>query len=139
MWICEEEGRENKNQTSEENPLIYTLPVGKTTCLMTTLGSWTKQTTHSGNPISVQAQIGAKSTCDPIYANETSIAGAAEAGTRGCSLGPYPVYVVNATDATVFQAAVNFGRYRDIRLIIKNTGHRDDSYKLTANSVFENH
>ena len=40
-----------------------------------------------------------------------------------CTLGGYPVYVVNARSAWDVQAAVNFARNMNIRLVVKNTGH----------------
>ncbi|KAH6619091.1 hypothetical protein B0J18DRAFT_370853 [Chaetomium sp. MPI-SDFR-AT-0129] len=43
--------------------------------------------------------------------------------TGNCTQGGFPVYVVNATTVKHVQAAVNFARNRNIRLVIKNTGH----------------
>ncbi|KAK0621886.1 FAD binding domain-containing protein [Bombardia bombarda] len=43
--------------------------------------------------------------------------------TGNCTQGGYPVYVVNATTVRDIQLAVNFARNRNIRLVIKNTGH----------------
>ncbi|KAI5863941.1 FAD-binding domain-containing protein [Durotheca rogersii] len=40
-----------------------------------------------------------------------------------CTRGGFPEYVVNATTARHIQTAVNFARNKNIRLIIKNTGH----------------
>ncbi|KAL2255431.1 hypothetical protein VTK26DRAFT_3397 [Humicola hyalothermophila] len=40
-----------------------------------------------------------------------------------CTRGGFPEYVVNATEVKHIQAAVNFARNKNIRLIIKNTGH----------------
>ncbi|SPN99175.1 uncharacterized protein DNG_02210 [Cephalotrichum gorgonifer] len=45
----------------------------------------------------------------------------AENGT--CTHGAFPEYVVNVTEVWQIQAAVNFARNNDLRLIIKNTGH----------------
>jgi hypothetical protein len=39
--------------------------------------------------------------------------------TGTCTQGGYPVYVVNATNVKQVQAAVNFARNKDIRLVIK--------------------
>ncbi|GAB1316789.1 hypothetical protein MFIFM68171_06999 [Madurella fahalii] len=43
--------------------------------------------------------------------------------TGNCTQGGFPVYVVNATTVKHVQAAVNFARNKNIRLVIKNTGH----------------
>jgi hypothetical protein len=40
-----------------------------------------------------------------------------------CTQGTYPEYVVNARSVRDVQAAVNFARNTNIRLVIKNTGH----------------
>ncbi|KAK3347034.1 hypothetical protein B0T25DRAFT_584102 [Lasiosphaeria hispida] len=40
-----------------------------------------------------------------------------------CTRGGFPEYVVNATTVKHVQAAVNFARNKNIRLVIKNTGH----------------
>ncbi|KAI6312889.1 hypothetical protein MCOR07_008123 [Pyricularia oryzae] len=42
---------------------------------------------------------------------------------KPCTQGGFPVYVVNASTVAHVQAAVNFARNRNIRLIVKNTGH----------------
>ncbi|KAK3293799.1 uncharacterized protein B0H64DRAFT_462022 [Chaetomium fimeti] len=43
--------------------------------------------------------------------------------TGNCTRGGFPVYVVNATSVKQVQAAVNFARNKNVRLVIKNTGH----------------
>ncbi|PKS08407.1 hypothetical protein jhhlp_005351 [Lomentospora prolificans] len=48
-----------------------------------------------------------------------------------CTQGGYPAYVVNATSVKHVQMAVNFARNKNIRLVIKNTGH-DFSGKSTG-------
>ncbi|KAJ7836501.1 FAD binding domain-containing protein [Mycena leptocephala] len=40
-----------------------------------------------------------------------------------CSLGGFPVYIVNATTVKHVQLGVNFARNKGIRLVVKNTGH----------------
>ncbi|KAI8965338.1 FAD-binding domain-containing protein [Daldinia sp. FL1419] len=40
-----------------------------------------------------------------------------------CTQGAFPVYVVNATAVRQIQMAVNFARNKNLRLVIKNTGH----------------
>ncbi|KAB8260903.1 hypothetical protein BDV32DRAFT_149063 [Aspergillus pseudonomiae] len=58
-----------------------------------------------------------------IYPNGTSLTGNTRAGEKGCSIGNYPPYVVNATEAGHVQAALKFARRWNLRLNIKNTGH----------------
>lgn len=45
------------------------------------------------------------------------------AGKRGCTVGYYPVYAVNATSAEVIATTVKFVAEKKIRLVVKNTGH----------------
>ncbi|KAI0420780.1 FAD binding domain-containing protein [Xylaria grammica] len=49
----------------------------------------------------------------------------ATANTAGlnCTQGGWPSYVVNVTTVKQIQAAVNFARNNNLRLIVKNTGH----------------
>ncbi|KAI1387903.1 uncharacterized protein F4822DRAFT_295655 [Hypoxylon trugodes] len=42
---------------------------------------------------------------------------------ENCTQGAFPAYVVNATTVKQIQIAVNFARNRNLRLVIKNTGH----------------
>lgn len=42
---------------------------------------------------------------------------------RPCELGPYVRYAVNATGAAHIAAAVGFARDKNVRLVIRNTGH----------------
>jgi FAD/FMN-containing dehydrogenase len=53
----------------------------------------------------------------------TCLPGDASIIGHNCTLGGYPVYVVDARNARDIQAAVNFARNMNIRLVIKNTGH----------------
>ncbi|KAI1633705.1 hypothetical protein F4809DRAFT_666588 [Biscogniauxia mediterranea] len=65
---------------------------------------------------------------DPLSSFTTWPAGDACYATRDtegldCTQGGYPVYVVNASTVKHIQAAVNFARNRNLRIVIKNTGH----------------
>ncbi|EON65973.1 hypothetical protein W97_05215 [Coniosporium apollinis CBS 100218] len=84
---------------------------------------WTNSSFHAEDPISIDYPIWANNSCPPIFPNGTSVTGDPNAGNRGCSLGRYPVYVVNATEASHVQAALKFAKERNIRLNVKNTGH----------------
>ncbi|KAI1087979.1 FAD-binding domain-containing protein [Rostrohypoxylon terebratum] len=52
-----------------------------------------------------------------------------------CTRGGFPEYVVNATSVKHIQAAVNFARNKNIRLIIKNTGHDFGGRSIGAGSL----
>ncbi|KAB2575366.1 FAD-linked oxidoreductase ZEB1 [Lasiodiplodia theobromae] len=87
------------------------------------ISQWKKPSFHSGNPVSIQDPSAGNNSCLPVYANGTSIAGDPAAGSRGCIIGDYPPYVVNATDASHVQAAIRFATEHNLRLNVKNTGH----------------
>ncbi len=40
-----------------------------------------------------------------------------------CTLGGYPVFVINATTVARIQLGINFARNNNLRLVIKNNGH----------------
>jgi hypothetical protein len=61
---------------------------------------------------SVMAPFFANQSCDPW----TPV-------SRPCTLGNYVSYAVNATCAADIIATVNFAAQRNIRLVIRNTGH----------------
>ncbi|XDG05417.1 hypothetical protein ABKA04_005032 [Annulohypoxylon sp. FPYF3050] len=52
-----------------------------------------------------------------------------------CTRGGFPEYVVNATTVKHIQAAVNFARNKNIRLIVKNTGHDFGGRSIGAGSL----
>ncbi|KAH7388921.1 FAD binding domain-containing protein [Cadophora sp. MPI-SDFR-AT-0126] len=52
-----------------------------------------------------------------------------------CTQGGFPVYVVNATTVEHIQLAVNFARNRNVRLVIKNTGHDFLGRSVGAGSI----
>lgn len=45
------------------------------------------------------------------------------AGKIGCGIGRYPAYVVNATEEWHIKAALKFAAERNLRVVVKNTGH----------------
>ncbi|GJC84276.1 FAD-linked oxidoreductase patO [Colletotrichum liriopes] len=112
--------------------LIHTVPPGsvcypaepnydKESCDIV-LSNWTSSIFHSSDPASVSSAW-SNSTCVPIYSNGTSVDGDPDAGKRGCSLGALPPYVVNVTDASQVQKALRFANQRNLRVVVKNTGH----------------
>lgn len=59
----------------------------------------------------------------PQYQGMTCLPGDGSIANATCTVGGYPLYVVDARNAWDVQAAVNFARNKNIRLVIKNTGH----------------
>ncbi|KAF2644920.1 FAD-binding domain-containing protein [Massarina eburnea CBS 473.64] len=87
------------------------------------LANWFVSDFHASDPISIGWPWWANNPCPPIYPNGTSVTGDTRAGEKGCGVGRYPVYAVNATEEVHVIAAVRFAAERGIRLNVKNTGH----------------
>lgn len=51
-------------------------------------------------------------SCDPFTATD-----------RPCELGNYASYSINATSVDDVLAGINFAKEKNVRLVIKNTGH----------------
>ncbi|KAK1753223.1 putative fad binding domain-protein [Echria macrotheca] len=79
---------------------------------------------YTNDPLTVLTQWPQGATCLP-----------AANATGNCTLGGYPVYVVNATTVKQVQATVNFARNKNIRLVIKNTGHDFGGRSVGAGSI----
>lgn len=62
------------------------------------------------------------SVMNPLYTGLACIP-TSDPASGTCTLGGYPVYVLNALNARDIQLAVNFARNHNIRLVVKNTGH----------------
>ncbi|PYI03591.1 FAD/FMN-containing dehydrogenase [Aspergillus sclerotiicarbonarius CBS 121057] len=90
------------------------------------LSNWTRSAFHAADPVSVDDPAWSNNSCNPIYPNGTSITGNVHAGQQGCSIGNYPVYVINATEVEHIQAGLRFAKEWNLRLNIKNTGHGAD-------------
>ncbi|KAI9167534.1 FAD-linked oxidoreductase ZEB1 [Paramyrothecium foliicola] len=87
------------------------------------LSSWYDAGFHSRDPTSIGAPIWAGNPCPPIYPNGTSVNGDPKAGAKGCTIGGYPAFAVNATHPSHVQKAVKFARAHNLRLNVKSTGH----------------
>ncbi|KAF4853961.1 FAD-linked oxidoreductase patO [Colletotrichum siamense] len=98
------------------------------------LSNWATWELHSSDPASVPSSPSLKG-CEPIYSNGTSINGDPDAGSKGCSSGSLPPYVVNATDSGDIQRALAFAKDRNLRLAIKNTGHNGSGRNLGFGSL----
>lgn len=73
---------------------------------------WFFPETHLPSSSSPMAYPFAGDTCNPWLSPDTP-----------CTLGGHVVYAVNATCAQDFQKTVRFAKQRNIRLVIRNTGH----------------
>ncbi|KAH8196954.1 hypothetical protein TruAng_008881 [Truncatella angustata] len=93
------------------------------TACQAVIAGWSTSVWHSSNPVSIPAPAMANDSCNPIYPNGTSVTGDVYAGDRGCDIGLYPPYVVNATEVAHIKAALKFVKKWNLRLNIKNTGH----------------
>ncbi|KAL3440147.1 hypothetical protein BJX65DRAFT_300683 [Aspergillus insuetus] len=108
------------------------------------ISQWTAAKFHPSNPISINSPVWTNSSCNPIFPNGTSVTGDPHAGEKGCSIGSYPVYVINATDASHVQGALRFAQRWNLRTNIKNMGlngsgsiwtHHMKRIDYTANSI----
>ncbi|KAH8901468.1 FAD-binding domain-containing protein [Thozetella sp. PMI_491] len=73
---------------------------------------WRQPPVHYNSSSSVMAPIFANQSCDPFQPPN---------GT--CTLGNYVVYAVNASGPADIAAAIRFADAKDVRLVIRNTGH----------------
>lgn len=78
--------------------------------------NWTQSTFHANLPESISSAL---------YANNSYLPPGAPGynKTRGCHLGGYPTYVVNATSDEQIALAVKWASDRNIRIVVKGTGH----------------
>ncbi|KAF6830732.1 FAD-linked oxidoreductase-like protein 12 [Colletotrichum plurivorum] len=74
--------------------------------------AWAVSGTHIQTSSSVMAAFAANSSCDPF--NEPS---------DRCVIGTYVQYAVKATGADDYAATIKFAQEKNIRLVVRNTGH----------------
>ncbi|KAJ4299023.1 hypothetical protein N0V90_004267 [Kalmusia sp. IMI 367209] len=84
---------------------------------------WFNSTWHAESPISIDYPVWTNNSCNPIFPNGTSVTGDVHAGEKGCSIGSYPVYAVKATTAEQIAEALKWAGTKNIRIVVKNTGH----------------
>ena len=75
--------------------------------------TWTTSYSHLGDPIEMMSPVYQGMTCLPPVIFDTG----------NCTMGGFPMYVINATTPKHIQAGVNFARNTGVRLVVKNTGH----------------
>ncbi|KAE8360448.1 hypothetical protein BDV27DRAFT_148700 [Aspergillus caelatus] len=110
-----------------------TEPVYDPEACTTVLANWSTSAFHSADPTSIDDPMWANNSCNPIYPNGTSLTGNIRAGEKGCSIGNYPPFVVNAMEPGHVQAALKFAKQWNLRLNIKNTGHGSERRIWTHN------
>ena len=74
--------------------------------------NWFFPGTHITSSSSPMAYEHSNDSCNPFLEPEAP-----------CEIGGHVIYAVNATSAEDYQAAINFVRERNVRLVIRNTGH----------------
>ncbi|KAI0128340.1 FAD binding domain-containing protein [Xylariales sp. AK1849] len=79
--------------------------------------SWTNVTTYFNDPVEVMSPLFLNDSCTPFV----------EPGTMpdisACTLGNIPSYAINVSTAEDVVAGIQFVKDRNIRLVVKNTGH----------------
>lgn len=93
-----------------DSPFVSHIPCDTAT------NKWTNGTWHSQQPESIDYQIYANNTCLPKDASGYST-------KRGCNIGAFPQYIVNATEAKLVAYAMKWASERNIRVVVKGTGH----------------
>ena len=100
--------------------LVFTVPIGsvchhelfnaqKCTDLQ---NAWHAPETHIESSHSIMAPFWANMSCDPFLPRDSR-----------CIVGTYVQYAVNATRIEDFQTTVVWARERNLRLVVRNTGH----------------
>jgi hypothetical protein len=91
-------------------------PFGSTENCTTVKNYWSYAAYHSAWPESVDYSIYTNNSCVP-----PGVPGYKEG--RGCSIGALPQYIVNATTEEQVARAMQWASKRDIRIVVKGTGH----------------
>ncbi|KAJ5272472.1 FAD-binding type 2 [Penicillium angulare] len=88
---------------------------------------WTYASYHSAWPESIDYPIYTNNSCLPPSATGYT-------KTRGCTIGGLPQYIVNATTETQIATAMKWASQRNIRIVVKGTGH-----DLNGRQVIQSH
>ncbi|KAH6657883.1 hypothetical protein BKA67DRAFT_673686 [Truncatella angustata] len=75
-------------------------------------GQWLDSGIHMDSPSSVMAPLFANQSCDPFTPRDLP-----------CTLGNYVHFTVNATGSDDVIAAISFAKEKNVRFVIRNTGH----------------
>ena len=97
--------------------------------------NWFNSTFHASDPISIGFPQWVNDSCPPIFPNGTSVTGDPDAGDKGCTIGGYPVYALDAREERHVQEVVRFAAEKRIRLNVKSTGHSFNGRSAAFGSV----
>ncbi|CAG5169138.1 uncharacterized protein ALTATR162_LOCUS7005 [Alternaria atra] len=78
--------------------------------------NWSNGTWHSQQPESIDYQLYANNSCLPDEVGSYSKA-------QGCKIGALPQYIVNTTQEADVAVAMKWAADRNIRIVVKGTGH----------------
>lgn len=79
--------------------------------------NWTTSAFHASVPESIDYPIFANNSCLPPGASGYNVS------LLGCHISGLPLFVVNASDAQQIATAVTWAATRNIRVVVKGTGH----------------
>ncbi|KAK4240549.1 hypothetical protein C8A03DRAFT_13153 [Achaetomium macrosporum] len=79
---------------------------------------WTQQQTYFPDPVNVMSPYFLNNSCTPFAKDEAIFESAA-----ACKMGNAPVYAINVSSVADVQAGFRFARDKNVRLVVKNTGH----------------
>ena len=96
---------------------------------------WFNSPFHASDPVSIAYPVWTNNSCNPIFPNGTSLTGDPDAGSRGCNTATYPTYVVNATSASQAATALEWAGEKNIRVVVKATGHSYNGRSTGAASL----
>lgn len=96
---------------------------------------WFNSSWHLEDPVSIDYPVWTDNSCNPLYPNGTSLTGDPNAGERGCNADTYPTYVVNVTNAAQIATALEWAGEKDIRVVVKATGHSYTGRSTAPNSL----
>ncbi|KAL5318438.1 hypothetical protein ACEPPN_013498 [Leptodophora sp. 'Broadleaf-Isolate-01'] len=91
-------------------------PFNSTTSCELATSSWTLSQFHAALPESIDYPFYANNSCLPPGAS-----GFAE--QKGCSIGGFPEYIVNATSEEQVSIALAWASEHNLRIVVKGTGH----------------
>ncbi|KAI0535178.1 FAD-binding domain-containing protein [Xylaria digitata] len=124
LWPTQQDW--SKLNASIDNVLISTRPAASSCYLGNPFGStelcdevmenWGFSTFHASLPESVNYPIWANNSCLPPNATGYD-------ESTGCNIGGYPQYVANVTTAEQVAVALHWASERNVRVVVKGTGH----------------
>ncbi|KAL4940074.1 hypothetical protein BDV06DRAFT_230588 [Aspergillus oleicola] len=89
---------------------------------------WSYAAYHASWPESIDYSIFTNHSCLPPGVNGYT-------KERGCTIGALPAYIVNATNEHQIATAMKWANDRDIRIVVKGTGHDMNGRSTGANAL----